>query len=222
MNKLRKLGMNKPLVAYMLAAVGVCLPGTAPAAEGTALGIKASTLGIGLELTQSLAPHANLRVGVNGYSYDFTDTEAGIRYKFELDLRTGALLLDWHPFGGTFRVTAGGFYNKNELSARASGTLDIGNSTYTNATADASVTFKKGAPYLGIGWGNPVARNKRFGFGVELGVLFQGSPDVELSATANGTPVNPADVDREEAQLESELADYDKYYVIGLTFSYKF
>lgn len=213
--------MNKPLIACMLAAVGACLPGTV-SAEGTALGIKASTLGIGLELTQSLAPHTNLRVGANGYSYDFTDTEAGIQYDFELDLRTGALLLDWYPFGGTFRITAGGFYNKNELSAHAAGTLDIGNGTYTNATADASVTFKKGAPYLGIGWGNPVGRNKRFGFSVDLGVLFQGSPDVELSATSNGTPVNQADVDREEAQLESELADYDKYYVIGFTFSYKF
>ncbi len=205
-----------------LAAAGVGLSPAAACASDTALALKAGTLGVGLELTHGLMPRASLRLGVNGYNYDFSATESGIDYDFELKLRTAALLLDWHPLGGSFRVTAGGFYNKNELTAHASGTLAIGSNTYTNATADATVSFEKGAPYLGIGWGNAVAQGKRFDFGVDLGVLFQGSPDVALKAAAAGTPVNQADVDQEEAELERELADFDKYYVMAFSVSYRF
>ena len=45
------------------------------------------------------------------------------------------------------------------------------------------MTFNKVAPYLGIGWGNPVQNGKGWGMISDIGVLFQGSPKTTLTVT---------------------------------------
>ena len=46
-----------------------------------------------------------------------------------------------------------------------------------------TTVWKKTAPYAGIGFGRAVPKNKRLGFGLEIGTYFAGSPDVTLEAT---------------------------------------
>lgn len=208
--------MRMVRLTALLAGAAAGLP-LSVAAEGTTIGIKASTLGAGVELAHALSPKTNVRFGLNGYTYDFSSTESGINYHFDLKLRSGTLLLDWHPFGGSFRTTLGGLYNRNKIEGRASGDLTIGDNVYTT-TLNGAITFQRGTPYAGIGWGRPVGARKRFDFAFDLGVVYQGSPRVTLRA--NG--VSEADLDKEARELQTSLDDYKYYPVVAFTFSFQF
>lgn len=194
-------------------------------ADGFALGAKAGTLGLGIEGTTRLSENFNLRGGINSYSISFDETTNSVRYDVDLDLKSGALLLDWHPFTGTFRFSAGLLYNKNEanLTATPTSNVTIGNGTYSPAqvgTLSGDVKFKKSAPYLGIGWGNAVSKGSPFGFTAEIGALFQGSPDVTLRSSSGS--VSQADLQREEQDVENKLDNFKVYPVLSIGFSYRF
>lgn len=202
---------------------GLLVAGAA-AADGFGLGVKAGSLGLGVEGTFGLSERVNLRAGINNYSLSGTEDASGIHYDADLDLQSGALLLDWHPFAGTFRLSAGLIYNKNALHLTATPTSnqDIGGTTYTPAqigTLSGDVTFKKNAPYLGLGWGNAV-RHGRFGFNFEIGALLQGSPKVSLAASSGA--VSQIDLDSEAQQAEADLSKFKTYPVVALGFSFRF
>lgn len=206
----------------LFALSGLLAAGSA-AADGFGLGVKAGTLGFGVEGTFGLSERVNLRVGANDYSYSGSETASGIRYDGKLDLRSGAMLLDWHPFAGTFRLSAGVIYNKNKLRMTATPTSsqDIGGTTYTPAqigTLTGEVTFKTTAPYAGIGWGN-AARRGRFGFTAEIGALFQGNPRVTLASSG---AVSQTDLNTEAQDAASDLDKFKVYPVISLGFSFRF
>ena len=208
---------DKLLPAVLLAGSLISGP---VAAEGFGLGVKAGTLGLGVEGSFGLSERISLRVGVNSYSYSYDETASDIRYDAELDLQSGALLLDWHPFAGTFRLSAGLIHNKNavHLNATTMAGADIGGSPVpagTNVRGD--VTFKKNVPYAGIGWGN-AARGKGLGASVEIGAMFQDRPEVTLTAT--GVPDD--DLRREEEEVEADLDNFELYPVISFGLSYRF
>lgn len=215
--------MNK--LVRPIALTSLLLVAGHAAADGFALGAKVSTLGLGLEGTTRLSDSFNLRGGINSYSRDFDETVDDIRYNADLDLKSAALLVDWHPFAGTFRVSAGLLHNKNEASLTATPTSDvtIGSRTYTPSevgTLSGDVKFKKSAPYLGVGWGNAVSKANRFGFTAEIGALFQGKPDVTLRSS--NASVNQADLQREEQDFENQMDDFKVYPVLSIGFSYRF
>lgn len=214
--------------ARLLALSGLLVTGSA-AADGFALGVKAGTLGAGVEGTFGISPRVNLRLGANSYTYSYEETASGIEYDADLDLKSGALLLDWHPFKGVFRLSAGYMYNKNALQLRATPTEDqeIGGTTFTPqqiGTLTGDMTFKKGAPYVGFGWGN-AARGWGLGFSLEIGAMFQGSPEVAL-ASEGGTESNNAAFQQrlreEEQEIEDDLEEFKVYPVISLGLSFRF
>ena len=214
--------MKKGFIA--VAALTAVLCSQLARADGSGVSVKVGTLGYGAEFTAATTSMTNVRFGINRYSYDKTTMESDINYKLELDLKSGDLLLDWHPFSGTFRLTAGVVYNKNEftVTAEPAASYNIGGATYTSAqvgTLTGKVTFKKTAPYLGVGWGN-AAKGKGLSFGADLGILFQGSPDVKLTAT--GSVVTAASLAQEEQDAEGSMSDYDRYPVIAFGLTYKF
>lgn len=217
----------KKRIACLLTLSGLLFAGSA-AAEGFGLGVKAGTLGLGIEGTFAFSEHFSLRAGINNYSYDFEETASDIQYNTELDLKSGALLLDWHPFAGVFRVSAGYVRNKNALSLRATPTTSqtIGDTTYTPAeigTLSGDVTFKKNVPYFGIGWGN-AARGKGFGFSAELGAVLQDKPNVALRSdgTLAANAAFQADLREEEQEAQQDLDDFDTYPVVSFGVSYSF
>ncbi len=209
-----------------------------PTRAEVAIAGKAGTLGAGVELTLGLSRQLNARLGANGYSYSDRREVSDIEYDGEAKLRTGTALLDWHPGGGGFRLTGGAVYNDTTFEASslppASGIYDIGGVPVPASlvgTLDATAEFDPVVPYAGLGWGNAVAANKRVGFFIDLGVVFQGKADVTLTPNipANSplnTPGARAALDillrREEQDLEDEAADYDLYPVLSIGLSYKF
>ncbi len=218
----------------------LCILLAAPVRAEVAVAAKAGTLGVGAELTVGLSPQVNARLGVNGYNYRDEGREASdIFYDAEANLRTATALLDWHPGGRGFRLTAGAVYNDTSVEGSslppASGVYDIGGvpvPVNLVGTLDAEADFDPVVPYAGLGWGNAVAGNKKVGFFVDLGVVFQGKADVTLTpiipanSPINTTPGAREVLDvllrREEQDLEDEVADYDLYPVVAIGFSYRF
>ncbi|MDT8317587.1 MAG: hypothetical protein RQ824_06295 [bacterium] len=197
--------------------------------SGVAVGVKAGTLGAGAEATVRLTDKLNLRLGGNQYSKEETGVEDDIEYDIELKLSSAAALFDWHPFGGVFRITAGALLNGNELEfdARPATTYTIGDTTYTIGEVGqlhGKVDFDDVAPYASIGWGNAVGKNRNITFSFELGAVFQGSPNVDLTAT--GTSASDlafqAELQKEEDNLQDELDDYKIYPVAAIGLSYHF
>lgn len=211
-------------------ALFLCLIAAAARADGFGLGIKAGTLGAGVEGTIRLSDTFNLRVGVNGASPSFDRTESDIAYRATADLKSAALLLDWHPFAGGLRVSAGVLDDRNVLRLHgepSGGTFTIGGATFTSAevgTLEGDVRFeRKTAPYVGIGWGN--AAHKGFGASFELGAVFHGNPDVALRSeggTLSGDPTVQSALRQEERQAESDLSNLKAYPVISLGLSFGF
>ena len=198
-------------------------------ASGFALGARAGTAGFGLEATQSLSSNVNARLGVNAYNYAYSTTADNIKYDAELKLQNASLLLDWHPFSGVFRFSGGLIHNRNQIDLMATpvGNTVIGGVSFTPAqigTLTGVVRFKENVPYAGIGWGNASARNKQLGFSLDIGVIFQGSPSVELSS--NGALANDAsfqaELRKEEQNAEADLQEYKYYPVVSLGVSYRF
>jgi len=214
-----------------LAALALLSFGTAGADFG--VGVKASTLGVGLEGRWEALPWIDFRVGVNRFDYDHDGVEAGIDYNATLALDSYYLTGNFKFPLSPFRVTAGAFSNGNELrmiSADTSGAnFNIGGVSFTSADVGAlrSVTsFGSTAPYLGVGFDFEVFG--KAGLNLDFGVLWQGEPSVFLEATAidSAPPAIQAELrqalETERLELQDEMSDYKAWPVVSLGLVYNF
>jgi hypothetical protein len=196
--------------------------------------LKGGTLGAGLDVSVGMSESLGLRLQVNALSYNEDVTESDIDYNADLELKSAGLLLDWHPFSGVFRVSAGAFWNGNEATAvgrPTGGTYEINGVTYNAAdigSLNGQIDFESVAPYFGIGWASAPKAGRGMTFSFDLGVLYQGEPNVGLTATcAVGVP--PAtctqlqsDVAAEQASLQEEVSDYKFHPVVSFGIGYRF
>ncbi len=186
---------------------------------------KTSTLGLGGEFTTEVTSNINARIGINALDLDFERELDDIEYDIGLDFSSFSALLDWHIFDSPFRISGGvlSMNHKLDLSAsKTTGEQEIGGVEYDWSeigTLSGSVEIDNVAPYVGIGWGNPLTGDQRWGFTCDFGVAFAGSPDVALSATKM---VASADLERERRDLEDDLEDFKFYPVISISFFYRF
>lgn len=219
---LRRVGILFVLITMVAVA-------PAFAQEKVAVGAKVSTLGLGVDGAMMINDNFNVRLGIQGFEYDKSGTESGVKYDFDLGMFSVGTLVDYFPFNNGFRLSLGAFFNDNELDmkATAADSYEIGDTIYTPAEVGSltgKVDFDEFAPYIGIGWGNPFGKDGNWSFSVDLGIMYQGSPDVSLKA--NGTLANNAafkdDINREVASLESDIDDYEYYPVISVAVTYSF
>lgn len=205
-------------------------------AEGFALALKGGTIGIGVEGTFRLSEQFNLRAQHTAFSTEVTESSSGgnndLDFNLDLDLGMSALMIDYHPFSGSFRLTAGYAKNGNEFTGSAvpSGSYEIGDQVYSAAdigTVNGNIDFKSSAPYLGFGWGNAVSPDNGFGVSFEMGVLLQGAPKIKL--TTSKQLADPAlqqrldaDIAKEVASFEDDTKSFKAWPVVALGVSYQF
>lgn len=212
-----------------IAAALLYLPAAAPA--DTSIGARAGTLGVGGEISYAVSQNLALRLGSDAYSRTGTANREGIEYDYTAKLRTASLLADWFPLANNFRISLGIMYNGNKVTGTgvpdATGNFNIGGQNIPASdvgTLDAQVTFKKTAPYFGIGYGRPIASGLSFLF--DLGVMFQGKPKTTLTANCTATTPNCAqlqsDVAAEQAALDDSLKNFKYYPVLTLGLGYTF
>jgi opacity protein-like surface antigen len=191
--------------------------------------------GVGAHATVPLTPNLNARFGVNYLGYTHSGSTSDLNYDFKLKANTYDALLDWYPMqNSAFRLTGGLAYNGNKIDVHAkpnqTGSYTISGRTYSAAEAgriEGSVDFRKVAPYIGIGWGNAVAKEKGWSFSADVGVLFQGSPNTALNHTgcSAAAPICNqlgADIAREKVALANEVGKYKTYPVLRIGINYKF
>ena len=214
----------------LLASCMIIQPVQASDMTGIGIGAKVGTLGIGADVIGRINDSLNLRLGLQGFTYETRVTYSGVDYDADLELFSGMLLADWFPFANNFRISGGLMVNQNEVTLTGKptrGTYSINGTTYPailvgNLTGKGD--FNTVAPYAGIGYGGAFSDTGNWSFFFDLGVLFQGSPNV--SYTADGilanNPIFLANLEQERQDLEDDLEKYQYYPVLSFGVTYKF
>ncbi len=218
---------------------------TAGSSHGVAVGVNASTLGIGAQAAIGLTRKLNLRGGFDLFNYNRTFTRDGIHYDGTLDLRSGQVLLDWFPGGRVFHISPGVLlYNGNQLNANASvpagHTFTLGSTTFRSNPADpvtgkGKMDFNKAGPMILFGFGNPVPRTRHFSVNFDLGIAYHGTPAVSLALAGSACdvtgavcrnaatdPVVQSARQSEVYKLNKDAEPYKVYPVISIGVGYRF
>lgn len=224
---------NYPVFTVLVSMLFLTTISVAHADEGLGLGVKAGTLGGGVELSASIIDNIRIRGGFNYFTYSFDSTISDIKYDFETDFNSLSVVLDWHPFGNSFYLSGGAYFNNNSISVEGRVDENIIPSQLSQlasvsnlASISGDVEFQPVAPYAGLGWRS---NNSEPGWGValDLGVLFQGAPDVTNLRINAPVDVNSiADVRsylaEQEEEIEDDLSGFQFYPVASLMLTYNF
>ena len=220
------MSIFKSMAGLSLLAVLSCGVANADDSEW-GVGLKAGTLGLGVEARWSGLPYMDLRLGGNTYNYEDTGRQANVLYDSELELETYYLTANFHFPLSPFRITAGAFSNGNQLNMVSAepGDFNIGGDFYTAdevGTLTGTTSFGSTSPYLGFGFDFEIFG--KAGLNFDLGVLWQGDPEVLL--TADGLladdPTFLGSLENERLELEDDLSDYKAFPVVSLSFVYNF
>lgn len=215
----------------LLALTGtLCWTGRAGAAlEDWAIGAKAGTLGIGGEIVTDIVPDVHIRGSFQWLDFGFDAEFDDIDYDVDVEFLNPMLLLDWYPFAGGFRISAGVLFNGSDIDLEATSDepVEIGDTLYDPSEFGSVVgesEFDDVAPYVGIGFGNPLSSDGRWGFSADAGVAFIGSPNVNLRITGPfaDNAALLADLAEEEEEIEDDLDRLRVYPVLSLTLYYRF
>jgi hypothetical protein len=191
------------------------------------IGAKVGTLGLGIEAAWRPIPWMDVRVGANDYNYNENGSQAGINYNATLNLSTfyatANILFPLSPF----RISVGGFSNGNEVRMTSvdNPTYNIGGTSYSASevgTLRSTTSFSSMSPYLGAGF--DFSLFGKAGLNLDFGVLWQGDPDVSL--TADGPIASDSSfqsqLEMERSELKDDFDALKAYPVVSLGFSYAF
>lgn len=217
----------KVIIATTALAFTVFAVAAAHADNDFGVGLKAGTLGIGIEASWQPLPYLDIRLGGNAFEFDDDGIQGGIPYDATFTLDTYYATGNLHFPVSPMRVTAGIYSNGNELRMiNDDGVdLDIGGITFPGAgigTLTSSTSFASSSPYLGIGFDFTLA--DKLGLNLDFGLLWQGEPEVTLEAggSLSQDPLFQAALETERRQLEDEMSDFQAWPVVSLGIVYKF
>lgn len=210
----------------------------APVSAEPALALRLGSTGVGAELLWPVADRLDLRAYAGGLSWDRGEqTLAGVGYARSDRLLGAGILADWHPWGGSLRLSAGLVLNGNEatLDSRCQPSCVVGGSVLVPAvSADAringSLDYGQGASYGSLGWVWAPPASRWFA-SLELGLLMQYKPASSLTASgsfvdqASGQSLSEAERDArvaaEQAELDASLASEDVYPVLSFSLGWR-
>lgn len=191
--------------------------------QGVGIAPHVGTLGVGADLAVAPVDRVSFRAGGNFFPFDIDITASDIDFTIDLPSPQFTALLDLF-LAGSFRLSGGLLFSGDDVSldANFTGTIDIGNTTYTAAdvgTLTGVIVNDDVAPYAGIGVGKVAGGG--VGFLLDLGVVFQGDPRVELAANGPiaSDPSFRADLETERRDIEDDVELFRYYPVITLGFS---
>jgi len=205
---------------YIIAASALSIVGSIASAQETGditVGAGLSNFGANLEAAYQINPQFRARGAImGGFSTDFEDDDDGDEIEGEFNLGGAALLADYYPFAGGWRVSGGLFISNTDLNAK--GTVDLG--TADEETAEVTAKFKNEiAPMVTTGY--------EFGFSdgwsltSEIGVIFSGGIDVSFDASGD-TSQSDINADEEIQDAIDEAGDINAlpYLSIGVSYRY--
>ncbi len=229
--------------AVIIAVVVLC--STASYAEEMAVSAHISIEGGGLEVTKKISDKFNARIAFHQYTYQGTDPLATLKqmgnlltdalgisksdnaYDHNGKQQLLSVMADWYPgeeSQSRFSVGLGYNNSNDDIVGRELplGGYNLGANHYSAAQVgklQGTLKYNSLAPYIGFGWGNPVAENKKWGFVADVGMLYQGAPKVTLSATGTAAGLQ-TDVAAERARLEKDTWTWTPMVSIGLSYQW--
>lgn len=227
--------MRKPVMASVILGT-VALAAMDSARADVALAARGGTLGVGAELAIGMTETLNLRVGYSAFDYSTEIEDTDVTYDGDLELRNPSALLDWHAFGGGFRFSLGVVGASTQVvgtGVPTAGTYEINGRIYpASAVGNLGVEIEASnsvAPYIGIGWGNPVDAAGRWTFLFDIGAVYYGSePDVVVNVNCGAALTGPEctqlrnDVEAERLDLIDEVDTLNWYPVLNLGLAFRF
>lgn len=223
----------KKALSILALSTAIAGPGLAHAAvtmPPVAVNLGVGTEGIGGGISTQLVPHTlNLNIGLSRFGHNFHFTADNANFSSHLRLGSIPIVLAWYPFHGNFSVNAGVYINQNQVSATATpdagGIYTINGNRYTASqvgSMSGKTHFNQVAPYVGVGWGNPFDGG-RWTFLANAGAMYEGNPQVRLSATgAASNPKLAADVAAAQHSVNSKLNFLNWWPVVTFGVAYRF
>ena len=210
-------------------AAALLLNSNAMADDNLWFGVKAGTLGLGVEASWRPIPWLDFRLGANRYDYRDNGSLSGINYNATLALESYYLTGNFRFPVSPFRLSLGAFSNGNEVQMDGLPAQEflIGDNAipYTPAdvgTVRSTASFESVAPYLGGGFDFDIVG--RLGLSLDFGVLWQGEPVVVMTADGllASDPGFIIDLEAERLQLQNEAEDWKAYPVVSVGFNFNF
>jgi len=186
------------------------------------------SLGPGLDVWTRVAARWNARLGASiPFTLGLEESTDNNDYDMDLKLGSLSLLFDWHPTGGRFRASAGALLHRHgfAFTAQPADSYRLGGRDYAaeeTGTLSAAAELYPVSPYLGIGWGNPIARRGRFGVNLDVGVARQWTRRVTMGATGSAVsdPGFRAALAEEASAIQRRVDAYRFYPVVNLSLSF--
>lgn len=199
-----------------------------PWPRGVFVDVTVGTQGVGMDVGYSFNKYLKLRVRSTYIpKYERTDEWSNVSVDSSFESKSCGLILDYHPWGGSFRISAG--LNAAPLKVEADGSLDrdysgyadkvyhLGNYDYRlkggkiNGHLRGKYEWDTIQPYIGIGWSCSSESKHAWYFTADIGVNIMGKGD--LSVSGDSSSIQQADAgqgnwhDLDMGQLENSLRE---------------
>lgn len=208
------------------------LSATLSSAQDLSIGVslKSSTMGIGGDVVFQFHERMSVRAGYDwaGYSLNHDITLEGIDFNANASFKTGTILALYDYYLTKFIFASAGLglnnFNINIEGQTKSdmpyGDIEIPANKVGSFNFDLKPKMRM-SPYLGIGFGRTLSKNKTVGFAFELGTFYQGSPKITIVADGLISPTGNPEFGQAEL-LEKQLSQYVLYPVAKMSLSFKF
>lgn len=227
-----KMRLHRFLCVSTIVMIGSATPLLAQDARDFGVGVGLSTLGPTLEGSYRISPMLRARgILATGFSYEDDEDFEGTETSIDLSVGGGALVADYHPTGGNWRVSGGVYFAGSSLEGRA--TASPGDSFEFNGEDFTEGEFRikarsnnQVAPIAMVGYDFNFGRN--WALSADLGAIFTNG--ARLRATGQ-VPDNDAltqelqDAIDADADVQSAIKDADDlnfYPYISLIGVYRF
>lgn len=200
--------MNRLVIAAVLASLT-----TSAQAASFALVPQAGLAGVGATVQWGFTPYLAMSAGYTALDYSVKDVKTDeATYNGDLSLRNPQVFLNWAPFGGHFRLSAGLINQQSSFDLTASDFKDPQASAVNSVNIKADYA-KSLAPALTLGWESPIMATG-LGYHLSVGAMFAGEPVVKTKPDCkdSNTPGQDAFCETytasERKKVEDELRSY--------------
>jgi len=218
-------------LAFYSALSAMLISGAFTASAGEiGVGVTAGTDGVGAHVKTALSSKITVSGGYNYLEFGRDEAYDGIDYQGDLKLSNFSGFVNLHPFGNGFNISGGAYVGSKYLDLVATPTqsVNVGDVLFTPAqigTLVGRANLKDFAPYAGIGYDSFANAQGNWSFNAKLGVMFTGSPEVDMNSVGGTLSNNPAfntELAKEITALEQDIEDFKYYPTVSLGITRKF
>jgi hypothetical protein len=183
------------------------------------IGIQLGINGAGIDFAEPLGQHFNVRIGGEYLRYTGSFTSDGAQIDAGIKVGGGKFALDYFPFHNGFRISPQMRFGiltdlEGTVLVPPGQSISLSGGDYVSSSTDplhgnASVTTKKAAPGISVGWGNLSSRHgAHWSVPVEFGFYYIGQP--KLVVNFSGTACDPSQPPAIGCQDVTKDADFQR------------